>query len=123
MKNIKLIIGEKIRKARISMNISQMQLAEKVGISYQQIQKYEKGINEITVTRLYQIAESLGMHPVDLLPTTDIKIAEKKSHYGKGLSRDEDMLLKLFRQIKKEDIRKGLLMIIKGAAEIERKTR
>nr|BAL54604.1 DNA binding protein [uncultured prokaryote] len=123
MKNIKSFVGERIKRARVSMNISQMELAERVGISYQQIQKYEKGLSEISVTKLYQIAEALGMNAYDLLPPSDIRIAERRSRYGGTLSRDENMLIELFRQVKKEEIRKGLLMIIKGVADIERKTR
>ena len=43
-------IGEKIRKIRKKQGISQMALAEKVGLSFQQIQKYEKGISKISVS-------------------------------------------------------------------------
>ncbi|MDA8091130.1 MAG: helix-turn-helix transcriptional regulator [Nitrospiraceae bacterium] len=45
-------IGALVKQVRKSSGLSQMQLAEKVGISYQQVQKYEKGVNKLTLSRL-----------------------------------------------------------------------
>ncbi len=45
-------VGELIRRMRKSAHMSQMQLAEKIGISYQQVQKYEKGVNQLSLSRL-----------------------------------------------------------------------
>jgi transcriptional regulator with XRE-family HTH domain len=47
--------------------MSQMELAEKIGISYQQLQKYEKGINNISISRLKQIADVLKIPISSLL--------------------------------------------------------
>ncbi|HDD44919.1 MAG TPA: XRE family transcriptional regulator [Candidatus Desulfofervidus auxilii] len=54
-------IGEKIRFFRKQKGLTQMQLAEKVGVSFQQIQKYEKGYDRICVERLQQIAQAIGI--------------------------------------------------------------
>ena len=66
-----------------------MKLAEKIGISYQQVQKYEKGASEITISRLSQIAHVLNM-PVSRFISDDEKamVAESVSLYG-TLSDDE----------------------------------
>ena len=50
-------IGSKIREMRKASGMSQMRLADKVGVSYQQIQKYEKGASKLSVPRLMQLAE------------------------------------------------------------------
>lgn len=53
------MIGNKIRARRLEMKFSQQQLADALGISFQQIQKYEKGANRVGVGRLQQIAQFL----------------------------------------------------------------
>lgn len=109
-------IGSLIRIARKAAGLSQMKLAEKIGISYQQVQKYEKGASEITISRLSQIAHALNM-PVSRFISDDEKtmVAESVSLYG-ALSDDEIELLKFFRKIKNKKLRDGLLMALKGIA-------
>jgi transcriptional regulator with XRE-family HTH domain len=53
------LIGEKIRARRLKMGLTQEALAAKLGVTFQQIQKYEKGINRVGSGRLYEIAEHL----------------------------------------------------------------
>jgi transcriptional regulator with XRE-family HTH domain len=54
-------IGATIRAIRVARGFSQEALAEAVGLTFQQIQKYELGRNRVSVSRLVQIAETLGM--------------------------------------------------------------
>ncbi|MCD6319666.1 MAG: helix-turn-helix transcriptional regulator [Candidatus Desulfofervidaceae bacterium] len=54
-------IGARIRFIRKQKGLTQMQLAERVGVSFQQIQKYEKGKDRIFVERLQQIARALDV--------------------------------------------------------------
>ncbi len=53
------MVGMKIHELRISMGLSRQQLAEKIGVTHQQLQKYEKGTNRISVGRLALIAQSM----------------------------------------------------------------
>lgn len=115
-KEYKKYIGEKIKQYRLAANMSQMALAEKIGISYQQLQKYEKGIDNISVYRLKQICESLKIPISSLLEGRESEeIAEGMSEYG--LSKEEKTLLDLFRRIDNKDIRRGLLLELKGIVE------
>lgn len=52
-------VGNRIRERRIMMGLSQQQMAELVGVTYQQTHKYEHGINRISAGRLYEIAQTL----------------------------------------------------------------
>jgi DNA-binding Xre family transcriptional regulator len=54
-------IGKKIRLRRVEQRISQSDLGEKLGISFQQVQKYEKGVNRVGAARLQQIATALDV--------------------------------------------------------------
>lgn len=113
-------IGEIIKKYRLAANMSQMALAEKIGISYQQLQKYEKGINNISVYRLEQISEALKIPISSFLETEEPeRIAEDIGEYG--LSKEEKTLLDLFRRIDNKDIKRGLLLELKGIVEIIKK--
>ena len=53
-------IGEKIYQLRLAHGLSRQQLAELIGVTHQQLQKYEKGTNRIAAGRLLLIAKALG---------------------------------------------------------------
>ena len=52
-------VGQKVREARVTKGYSQDDLAKKLGISFQQVQKYEKGTNRIGSSRLWEISIAL----------------------------------------------------------------
>ncbi len=59
--NIDTEIGKRLRQARLSKGLTQQGLAEKIGISFQQVQKYENGINRVSSSRLLVIANVLNI--------------------------------------------------------------
>jgi transcriptional regulator with XRE-family HTH domain len=61
-------IGEKIRGYRNLKGISQQQLGEALGVSFQQIQKYEKGVNRVSASRVDQLAAIFEIKIADLMP-------------------------------------------------------
>lgn len=54
-------VGKRIRHRRWVVGTTQQQLAEKVGIKFQQIQKYETGMNRVSASRLWDIAKAMGV--------------------------------------------------------------
>ena len=54
-------VGKRVRHRRWMIGTTQQQLAEKVGIKFQQIQKYETGMNRVSASRLWDIAHALGV--------------------------------------------------------------
>jgi transcriptional regulator with XRE-family HTH domain len=54
-------VGSRVRMRRMLIGMSQEKLGEALGITFQQIQKYEKGTNRISASRLQQIASVLGV--------------------------------------------------------------
>jgi transcriptional regulator with XRE-family HTH domain len=95
--------------------MSQAKLSEMIGISYQQIQKYEKGMDSISVDRLVQIARALNL-PLDLffsgLPEV---VAESGPEYGR-LTDEEIGLLKEFKRIKNKRTKQAVIQIVKVLA-------
>lgn len=55
-------VGKRIRQRRWLIGMTQQKLAELVGIKFQQIQKYETGANRVSASRLWDIADALGVN-------------------------------------------------------------
>ena len=55
------MVGQRVRVARIERGMSQTELADAVGITFQQIQKYERGTNRVSASRLFDIARVLKL--------------------------------------------------------------
>ncbi|MGR6431048.1 helix-turn-helix domain-containing protein [Rhizobium sp. PAMB 3174] len=68
---VDVIVGRNVRILRTQKGISQTELADAIGITFQQVQKYEKGSNRISASRLHQIAEFLGIGIATLFLGTD----------------------------------------------------
>jgi transcriptional regulator with XRE-family HTH domain len=60
-------VGRRLRLARLGMEMSQDQVATALKVSFQQIQKYEKGVNRLSVARLIQLAELFSTTPHELI--------------------------------------------------------
>ncbi|TXI06103.1 MAG: XRE family transcriptional regulator [Rhizobium sp.] len=60
-------IGSRIRSIRLLRGMSQMALAERMGITFQQVQKYEKGTNRVAASTLVIISGALQVSPMDIL--------------------------------------------------------
>ncbi|KAA0076105.1 helix-turn-helix transcriptional regulator [Tardiphaga sp. P9-11] len=63
-KDIDVLIGERIREIRIEKGLSQAALGEAVGVSFQQIQKYERAANRISASTLFAICQFFD-YPID----------------------------------------------------------
>ena len=54
-------VGSRVRERRLEVGMSQQKLGEALGVTFQQVQKYEKGTNRIGASRMQQICETLGV--------------------------------------------------------------
>lgn len=96
-------VGKRVRHRRWMMGMTQQQLGEKVGIKFQQIQKYETGMNRISASRLWDIAQAL-----------DVQI----SYFFEGL--DAEIAAELNEEGVPADIARGDLLADKEAQELVR---
>jgi ribosome-binding protein aMBF1 (putative translation factor) len=67
-------LGRRVRERRVEQELTQEELSEKLGVSFQQVQKYEKGVNRLSAARLQVIADTLD---VDVTFFCDGKIHAK----------------------------------------------
>lgn len=59
MMGIDTAVGQRIRKRRKALGLSQTELAHNIGVKFQQVQKYETGANRVAASRLWKISEAL----------------------------------------------------------------
>jgi transcriptional regulator with XRE-family HTH domain len=108
-------MGKKIRLRRVEQRISQSDLGEKLGVSFQQVQKYEKGVNRVGASRLQQIATALDV-PVTFFYDSDSKTREVESL----LFLDSAFSLRLLRaysRIKSQTVQRQLVTLMEAIAE------
>ena len=82
-------VGSRVRMRRILLGMSQEKLGEALGLTFQQVQKYEKGTNRIGASRLQQISQTLNVQPAfffDGAPTLDN--ANGNEHAMPGVAED-----------------------------------
>src|SRR3954452_23729147 len=75
------MVGARIRVFRIHRRISQTDLAEQIGVTFQQVQKYEKGTNRIGASRLSRIASVLGVAVGELFESSGHKADDASSPF------------------------------------------
>lgn len=112
-------IGGLIKKRRSELGISQEELATALGVTYQQVQRYESGQNRLNVENIQQVAGALSV-PVSYFFGTGetLVVAERSEPY---LSPEESALLKYFRKIKDEKARNVIVQVAKASAAKEQK--
>ena len=107
-------IGKAIKHRRMALGMSQEKLAEKLDVSYQQVQRYENGSSKLNVENVQTVAEALGMpvtfffNPENLIP------ADLPHPYN---SDDEHELLTSFRSIKQPQHKKVVINVTHMAAQ------
>jgi transcriptional regulator with XRE-family HTH domain len=108
-------MGKKIRLRRVEQRISQSDLGEKLGVSFQQVQKYEKGVNRVGAARLQQIANALDV-PVTFFYDSDNKSREVESL----LFLDSAFSLRLLRaysRIKSQSVQRQMVTLMEALAD------
>lgn len=119
-------VGKRLRLRRTILGMSQEELAKNLGITFQQVQKYEKGVNRIGSSRLFDIAQVLTV-PVSFFfdeygdnnPVYGFAEDNENFEHEKGeVSNREIMsLVKAYCQIKSSDTRKKAIDLIKSLAD------
>jgi transcriptional regulator with XRE-family HTH domain len=127
---IDIHVGGRVRMRRILMGMSQEKLGEEIGLTFQQIQKYEKGSNRISASRLYQISRILNV-PVQYFFEDVPDSARNQTNSGNGdrergatreiidfISSAEGLQMnKAFAEIGDPVVRRKLVELLKTLAE------
>lgn len=119
-------VGARMRMRRMMLNVSQEKLGEALGVSFQQIQKYEKGTNRIGAGRLQDISTELQV-PISYF-YEDMPGAEQRPGFSEGgvsyvsdllTTSDGVELTRAFLKIKDGKVRRRVVDLVKAIAEQE----
>jgi transcriptional regulator with XRE-family HTH domain len=119
---LELIIGARMRTRRRQLGLSQSDLAERLGVSFQQVQKYERGANRISASMLVKAARALDCPGGALLGDPGPEDPARSGH-GDAMQAELNALLAVpgavdllrgFSRIPPGDARAGLLAIVRG---------
>jgi transcriptional regulator with XRE-family HTH domain len=125
--DIDRIVSERILARRNELDMSQPELAERVGVTFQQVQKYENGKNRVSAGRLYEIAKALGVtiqYFYDSAPRLALArrgVAEEQSGFDGPDTGEELELLGAFRRIQQAGARKAVIDLAKKQARPQAK--
>jgi len=114
-------VGSRLRLRRRMLRMSQENLGKAIGVTFQQIQKYEKGINRVGSSRLYAFAKFLAV-PIAFFfedfSETESGFAETAAAFDHGRmdSKETSNLISYYYQITDPAVRKKVLGIIKSLA-------
>jgi len=111
-------VGRQIRKRRNLLGLTQEQLADALGISYQQVQKYETAANRVSAGRLFEIATKLDTEISAFFEGLDPALAATPSVHG-GKTRSTVELVRSFTGISDSAMRAAVVGLVKdlGAKE------
>jgi len=124
-KSQSVLIGNKLKLARLTCGYNQTFIGEKLGVTFQQVQKYEKGENRISASQLFRFAQ-LVKYPINYffadLPNLKNKYYEPRkiiSSSSKVPEKDIFRLNKFFLKIANSNIRKDIINIAKNCSNLE----
>jgi transcriptional regulator with XRE-family HTH domain len=122
-------VGARVRMRRTALGMSQQQLADRLGLTFQQVQKYERGINRISASKLYETARALqttvatffedlgdasrdrGGPPEGATTAPDLALTEEARE-----------LAATFAKLRHAGVRRRLLALVKSMAEAQDET-
>jgi transcriptional regulator with XRE-family HTH domain len=111
------MVGARIRVLRIHNRISQTDLAEQIGVTFQQVQKYEKGTNRIGASRLSRIASVLGISVGELFEPAGQKADDASSPFRLLAEPGALRVLKAYTRTSDPRIRHAIAELIEGIAD------
>tara|TARA_B100001245_G_C22609760_1_gene301441 strand:- start:43 stop:420 length:378 start_codon:yes stop_codon:yes gene_type:complete len=115
-------LGSKLRMRRLSLGLTQTKVAQAINVTFQQIQKYEKGTNGISSLRIMQLANFLKVPVVYFFE--DFPLYESSNNSSSEDMKTEDLnysfLAKLFSNLS-ENQREKIFQVLKNTRNLERK--
>lgn len=117
-------VGQRVRWRRRELKLTQEKLGDLLDLTFQQVQKYEKGVNRISAGRLYELAKVLGV-PVtyfyegvgDIIGRTTPQVAVDVAPSPAPIMDDDTLeLINAYQKIEDTSLRKSLLSAVRSAA-------
>ncbi|MEM7774664.1 MAG: helix-turn-helix transcriptional regulator [Pseudomonadota bacterium] len=111
-------VGSRVRMRRMILGLSQEKLGERLGLTFQQIQKYEKGVNRIGASRLYDLSRVLGVGVEFFFAEIEDPDSERTAADGQAASGDEAVVVSFLKSREGIDLNRAFARI--GDAKVRR---
>ena len=120
-------VGRRVRSRRLECRLSQTELADRIGVTFQQVQKYEKGVNRIGAGRLQRISEALEV-PISFFfgvgagggsVAKDTAAGSAESVFGFLQTSGSVRIVKAFHKIKSRKARQLLVEMAEELADVQ----
>jgi transcriptional regulator with XRE-family HTH domain len=116
--SIDRLVGRNIRIYRLQKGLTQTELADELGLTFQQVQKYEKGTNRVGSGRLLKIATFLGISVTSLFKGSDeMADTDRQSIFDQLASPHANRLLQAFARIDHDGVRRSVVQLVEEIAD------
>lgn len=116
--DVDALVGERVRSRRLQARMSQAKLGEAIGVTFQQIQKYEKGTNRIGSGRLFKIAEVLQCDVTDFYESVRNDPTITSTPFSRFMATSEGVsIIEAMLKIKSKALRRTVIDIAEKLAE------
>ena len=115
-------VGLRIRALRLSRKMSQTELGEQLGVTFQQVQKYELGANRVSAGRLRRIAEIFGVAVSTLFQAEQEQDGRARDASAHLRTPGAPQLLEAYAQIRDRDLRRNLVELAERIVLISRRS-
>ena len=113
-------VAKRIRTRRLEVGMTQQQAAGLLGISFQQLQKYEHGANRITAGRLFQLAEALDTNIAYFFDGCDSDAAPRREPDKGHISTTESLrLVRQFNAIPSDSLKRSVLNLMRSLEGVD----
>ena len=123
---VDLYVGGRIRMRRRTLGVSQEKLADDLGLTFQQVQKYERGANRVSASKLYEIARSLSIPVAYFFEGLNDPVSGGVADQGADailhdflMTQEGVELASLFPMIRRPRIRRRILDLVRAMVEEE----
>jgi len=118
--HVDVAVGRRVRSRRIFLGISQERLGKELGVTFQQVQKYERGTNRISASSLFEIARVLGVEPSYFFDEVDDSGVAPGAPGEEAFARRETLeLVRAYYRIADQKTRSEINALIKSIADSE----
>lgn len=121
--DIDRIVGQRVRWRRRELKLTQEKLGELLDLTFQQVQKYEKGVNRISAGRLYEVASVLGVPVTYFYDGAEDHLSHERRLVAEGdetstapvISGETLELIAAFQKIENAALRRSILSTVRAA--------
>jgi transcriptional regulator with XRE-family HTH domain len=114
---VDIAVGQNIRMQRLLHGLSQTELGERLGVTFQQVQKYERGFNRVGSGRLYRIAEIFDMPVAALFAGVGSASARRPAAPAAAIPDREPLrLVRAFERVKDDRARRLIIALVEKLA-------